>query len=102
MDFRFDEKGKFYTEVITKEAVAVMIQTHSFRIRGHIYIRPENRLIDELNQSDRFLALTNVVVLNLDGEILKRAEFLSINRDHIIWIVPAQDLIEDRASGGAS
>ncbi|HSO26744.1 MAG TPA: hypothetical protein VLS48_01650 [Anaerolineales bacterium] len=100
MDFRFDDKGKFYTEVVTKEAIAVLVQTQTYRIRGFMYVRPENRLIDELNLGRRFLPLTDVVVVDHDGSVLERAEFLTINCDQVVWIAPAQDIVDDPSIGG--
>jgi hypothetical protein len=46
MSLRFDEKGKFFTEIVSKEAVEVIIQTPTNQLRGNIHIRPGERLRD--------------------------------------------------------
>ncbi|MEN6410731.1 MAG: hypothetical protein ABFD44_13600 [Anaerolineaceae bacterium] len=89
---QFDEKGKIYTNVIQKVPLPVIIQTQSHRINGEIYIRPDERLMDELNKSNEFLAVTNAVVLDAQGGALYQANFLTLNRDQIIWLIPVQDL----------
>jgi hypothetical protein len=46
---RFDEKGKIFTDVISKEVMGVIIQTLAERIRGKIHVRPEEPLKDTTN-----------------------------------------------------
>ncbi len=93
MTYRFDEKGKFFTDVITKNAVPAKIQTTAHRIHGLIYVREEERVSDELNSKDQFLAVTDATIFGADGSILFEADFLAINTAHIIWLLP-----EERAS----
>ena len=40
MSIRFDDKGKFFTDVISKEAVPVLIQTPTNRIQGQHLCSP--------------------------------------------------------------
>jgi hypothetical protein len=88
MSIRFDEKGKFFTDVVSKEAVPVIVQTITHQVRGMLHIRPEERLSDEINQGDRFFAITEATILDASGNELYRCDFFTINRDHIIWILP--------------
>jgi hypothetical protein len=46
-----DEKGKIFTEVVTKLPVVVMIQTVIHRLHGNIHIRPDERLKAELDRA---------------------------------------------------
>lgn len=95
MSIRFDEKGKFFTDVISKEAVPVIIQTLTHRIHGQVHIRPDERLKDEINQGDSFLAVTETTVFDRTGNILYRGDFMAINREHIIWLLPEDQLHPD-------
>lgn len=84
----FDDKGKIFTQVITKIPVEVIIQTEIHSIRGKIHIRKDNRLKDELNSNEAFIALTDVVITNQQGEIVRETGFLAVQRSHIIWVLP--------------
>jgi hypothetical protein len=89
----FEEKGKIHTNVISKIPVDAIIQTTNHRIEGKIHVRPDDRLKDELSNSDNFLAVTNAVVYDKDGEVQYKTNFISVHRDQIIWIIPIDDLI---------
>jgi hypothetical protein len=88
----FDEKGKFFTPVISKNPVAVIIQTVNHRITGNIHIRPEDRIKDELDRNEDFLAVTDAIILDNDGKQIASAKFISVNRHQIVWVLPINDL----------
>lgn len=90
---QFNEKGKIFTNIISKMPHPVIIQTQSHQIHGEIYIRPDERLKDELNTSEQFLAVTDAVVFDLENKELYHAHFLTLNRDQIIWMIPERDLV---------
>jgi hypothetical protein len=92
MGTHFDEKGKFFTPVITKEPIAVIIQTVTHRIVGNIHIRPEERIKDELDRPESFLAITDAKILDQNGQEINSAAFISVNRQHIIWVLPVAEL----------
>lgn len=87
----YDDKGKIFTQVITKKPVDVIIQTTSHQITGKLHIRPEDRIKDELNSNEQFLAVTDATILDDKGNPLHQCSFLSINRSHIIWLIPIED-----------
>jgi hypothetical protein len=89
--FEIDEKGKFFTEVITKDKVIAHIQTDDFRIRGYVHVRRGERLSDELNKENKFLAVTDAEIFSTDGELLFISDFLAINREHIVWLMPLEE-----------
>jgi hypothetical protein len=92
MSFRVDAKGKIFTDIIRKDEVPVLIQTVTNLIHGHIYLRPEQRIKDELNSSqDQFIAVTDAEVFAANGELLYRSEFLTLNKRHAIWIRPDEE-----------
>ena len=88
MNLDFNDKGKYFTDVISKAAVPAIIQTTMHRIEGYVHIRLDGRLKDELDRNEAFLPVTNVKVFNTDGSILYEAEFLSIARQQIVWVMP--------------
>ena len=88
MAIEFDEKGKFFTEVISKDVILSHIQTQSHYIRGFVHVRKGSRLSDEINEINKFLAVTNAEIYNSEGEILYTSEFLVVNREHIVWLMP--------------
>lgn len=91
MSMHVDHKGKYFTDVINKELMHAVIQTLTVRIEGDIYVRPNERLKDELNKSDKFFAVTDAVVYNARGEVLYKSEFMSVNLDQVIWVSPRND-----------
>jgi len=88
----YDEKGKIFTQVISKHPVDVTIQTAQNIIRGAVHVRHDARVKDELNSQDRFLAVTDAVVYNHQQEELYKTSFLVVNIDHIIWVIPEEEL----------
>lgn len=92
MGTRYDEKGKFFTDRVTKEQVPVVIQTVFGRIEGFFYVMAGARLKDEINNAEQFIAITNAKIYDLDGGCELVCEFLSLNRDHIIWLAPQADV----------
>ena len=92
MTTHYDEKGKFFTDVITKERVPVIIQTTTNRIHGMIHVRHESRLKDELNNEETFMAVTDVTIYDLSGKEQEyQRGFLAINRASIVWLVLAAE-----------
>jgi hypothetical protein len=91
MVVEYDEKGKFFTEVISKDVILSHIQTHRHHIRGYVHVRKGERLSDEINSANLFLAVTNAEIFNPEGEILYTSSFLAVNREHIIWLMPIEE-----------
>ena len=94
MSLEFDEKGKFYTNVISKKAVPVIIQTTLHRIEGYVHVRLDGRLKDDLDVNEPFLAVTRAKVFQADGTLIQEASFLSITRAQIVWIMQVEDSTE--------
>lgn len=90
---QFEEKGKIFTSKISKDQREVIIQTITHRVIGTIHIQTDIRLIDELNESNHFIAVTNARVLSEDETVLKATDFLTINTDQIVWILPTDEII---------
>lgn len=88
---QFEEKGKIFTNVVNKKPINVRIQTHEHIILGTVHIRPDNRLKDEINLAETFLAVTDAVVQDLSGNVVFRSNFIAVNRTHIIWLLPTDE-----------
>jgi hypothetical protein len=99
MNIEFDEKGKFFTDIVSKTSVPVLIQTTAHRIHGNVHITRDKRLKDELNLDEIFLAITNATVFTSDGESLLRCKFMVIRRSQIVWLIPDEELLEDSKAG---
>ena len=93
---QFDDKGKIFTQVISKKPVTVIIQTVQHSIRGTIHVRPTERVIDELNHSQPFLAVTDAEVMGSDGEVCYTSNFLTLNTDQIVWIIPVEEISDNK------
>jgi hypothetical protein len=101
MEFRYDEKGKIYTDIVQKVAVPSTIQTLTHRIHGQVYVSSGTRLKDELDKNDVFLAITGAIVLGDDGQVIYRADFMVVKLDHIVWLIPDDEFSQDQATSGA-
>ncbi len=89
MAFEFeDEKGKLFTEVVTKVSIQVTMQTVTHQLLGRIHIRPDQRIKDELDCEEPFLAVTDASILDADGKTVRRADFMAVRRDQIVWVIP--------------
>jgi hypothetical protein len=91
MGIEFDDKGKFYTDIISKVTVPAMIQTTRHRIQGLVHIRPYGRFKDELDYDEPFLAVTAAKIFNEAGEVLFEADFISVRRSQIVWVIPQEE-----------
>lgn len=91
MMIEYDEKGKFYTEVITKDIVLSLIQMQDYRIKGYVHICKGERLSDEINKDKSFLAVTNVEIYSQNGELIFTNDFVAVNLNQIIWVMPIEE-----------
>lgn len=95
----FEEKGKIYTQVVTKEPVDVIIQTTSHQIHGKIHIKPGDRLKDELDSCEHFLAVTDAIVLNYYGKGTPLpTSFMAVNMGAVVWVIPDDKLLHETES----
>jgi hypothetical protein len=88
MTIEYDEKGKFFTDVVSKVSVHVTVQTTGQRVSGNVHVRRGERLKDELDRAESFLAITDASVLGADGKVAFTASFLAIQRSQIVWVMP--------------
>jgi hypothetical protein len=98
MTFEYDEKGKIFTDIVSKISIPATIQTTTHLIRGQLHVRRDQRIKDELDIAENFLAVTDVSVLAPDGQTLFQAPFLAVRRSHIVWVIPEQNQNTERTS----
>lgn len=98
MTTEYDEKGKVFTDIVTKVSIFVTIQTTTHMMRGQMHVQRDQRVKDELDREESFLALTDVHVQGPDGQTLFHAPFLAVRRDHIVWVMPETEQKEQGAS----
>jgi len=84
----FDEKGKFFTDLVPKIAVNATVQTATQLLRGKVHVRHGERLKDELDREEAFLAMTDTVVIGANGQVVFQAPFLAVRRSQIVWVMP--------------
>jgi hypothetical protein len=94
----YDSRGKIFTNVVSKQAISAIIQTLTHQIQGNIHVRAGERIKDELDSAEMFLAVTDALVFDPRGAILYETDFIVINRDHIMWIVPEEELPKEAES----
>jgi len=98
MTIEYDDKGKVFTDVVSKISVAATVQTTTHMMRGHLHVRRDQRIKDELDMNENFLALTDVQVLGPDGQTLFHSPFVAVRREHIVWVMPEQKSGEEETS----
>jgi hypothetical protein len=96
MTIEYDEKGKIFTDIVSKIAIFATIQTTTHLLRGRIHVRRDQRVIDELDLNENFLPITDVSVMGPNGETLFEAPFLALQRSHIVWVFPDQKTDEEK------
>lgn len=89
MATRIDHNGKMYTDHVRKQKVAAVVQTTTHRMRGYVFCAPDERLKDQLNgDGEQFIAIADAEVLNANDQVIHRVEFLTLNKQHIVWLLP--------------
>ena len=91
MEFRVDAKGKYYTPHVSKQSVDVTARVRDSIIRGTVHLAPDNRLKDELNGGEIFIAVTDAQVWDVGGtQPLYSTQVLIVNKNEIAWIFPLE------------
>ena len=98
MTIEYDDKGKYFTNIITKQAIPTKIQTRTNLIEGEIHIKPDERLKDELDLPEPFLAVTNATVYTEAGGVAFQTGFLAIRREQIVWVTAMSDVSKEATS----
>jgi hypothetical protein len=89
MTIEYDEKGKFYTDIVRKLPVSAVIQTVTHLVRGFVHVIQGERLKNELERDEKFLAVTDASIFGVDDKVLFTTSFMAIQRSQIVWVMPA-------------
>ncbi|MEW6717931.1 MAG: hypothetical protein AB1345_10565 [Chloroflexota bacterium] len=96
MTVHYNQKGKFFTQVVSKEPIPTIIQTLTHCIHGNIHVRLSERFSDEINACNHFIAVTNATVFDDHGEVLYKTNFIAVNQDRVVWLLPQHEILEDK------
>lgn len=89
----FEEKGKIFTQVVTKEPIEVIMQTTNGTIHGKVHVRLDERLKDELDNTSGFIAVTDAEIHFPDpNKAVIHTHFMAVNITHIVWVTPKEEL----------
>lgn len=91
MTIEYDEKGKYYTDIVRKLPMPVVIQTTTHLVRGLMHVREGERLKNELEREEAFLAVTDATVYGAEDKALFSASFMAVHRKQIVWILPVDE-----------
>jgi len=94
MTIEYDEKGKVFTDIVSKVAIPAIVQTTQHLLRGNIHVHRDERLKDELDRDELFLAMTDVSVIGAEGQVIHESRFLAVRRAQIVWVMPARETQE--------
>lgn len=87
----FEDSGDFDdADQDISDKTEVIICTKDFRIRGRVALVPGARLTDFIVEAHQFIAVTDVEVKDAQGNSVLQTPFLDLNRDHIVFILPAE------------
>ena len=88
MATQYDDKGKYFTDIVSKLAIAATVQTVVQKIEGSIHVRLNERITDELDRDEPFLPMTSAKVFDQEGRMQYECDFITIRRSQIVWIIP--------------
>jgi len=97
MSLEYDDKGKIFTDIIPKTAIPALVQTTTHLIQGNVHVRRDERLKDELDRDELFLAMTDASILGSNEEKLRDVPFLAVRRAQIVWVVPDEEAEQTRS-----
>ncbi|MBI5304283.1 MAG: hypothetical protein HY868_19275 [Chloroflexi bacterium] len=97
MPLEVDDKGKYFTERISKRGLLVTLSIRGTRAQGTMYLSRDNRLKDEWNNAERFVALTDAKIWSADGaRLIRETGLLIVNKDQVDWICPDEPESESK------
>ncbi len=77
---------------MTSDKTQVTIFTKSFRIDGDIDLIPGARLTDFMNETKKFMVVTNATLADHTGKEILSGQFLNLSVENIEIILPADCL----------
>lgn len=97
---KVDERGKIFTDYMSKRRVAVLAITVHGKVKGNLYLYGEQRVKDLLNDpAEQFIAITEATITGNDGSVISEAPFIALNKRHIISVMPTEESTSANPSG---
>jgi hypothetical protein len=93
MQTHVDDKGKYFTNRVTTRGMPVILSLNGTQIRGELHLKLENRLKDELNGEEQFIAITHAQVMT-NGNQQYETNLIVVNKNHIDWIFPSDTRLD--------
>jgi hypothetical protein len=88
---KLSEKGKYFTDRVSKRKVEVVVNTIHGQVHGHVSVLPTQRVKDLLNNgAEQFVALTGAIFLVGDGQS-QEVGFVALNKQHIVSVIPINE-----------
>jgi hypothetical protein len=75
-----------------QDKTKVRIYTNHFIVEGEIFMFSGIRMTDYIISAHEFIAITNACVLTIEERVMFRTDFLSIQKDKIVIIVPEAEV----------
>lgn len=103
MDHRVDDKGKFFPMRVATLRLPITACIGEWIIEGTVHLKGNNRLKDELNDDESFIAITQVRVRDRrDAKPAYESEVLIVHKHQIVWIFPREAAVPGAASAAAT
>ncbi len=77
---------------MSSKKTRIALFTKSFRIKGDIDLIPGARLTDFMNETKKFMVVTDATVTDYSGKELARSKFVNVCVKNIEFILPADRL----------
>ena len=91
MNYRVDDKGKFFTAYVTKLRLPVTACIGNWIVEGTVHLKSDNRLKDELNDGETFIAVTQARVWEIGSDKpVYEPEVLIVHKNQIVWVFPRE------------
>ena len=91
MDYRVDDKGKFFTAHVTKLRLPITTCIGNWIVEGTVHLKSDNRLKDELNDGETFIAITQARVREIGSDKpVYESEVLIVHKNQIVWVFPRE------------
>jgi hypothetical protein len=91
VNYRVDDKGKFFTAHVSKLRLPITACIGNWIVEGTIHLKSDNRLKDELNDGETFVAITQARVWEAgSGKLVYEPEVLIVHKNEIVWIFPRE------------
>ena len=78
---------------MSAEKTRVIILTQKYKIEGLIDLIPGARLTDYMNNSNRFIAVTNARIFSYENNQILEAKFLDVLVNNIEVILPSDESV---------